>query len=805
VISKLDPELRAHLRAHRASRPLESRAAGPGLVDLFATFTGDLADLEAVGFVADTLVENPETGEKIATGTIPVARLDDLAAIAHLKSARHPRTLEPELNWSLREIRGDVVHSATPQSFKGRGVLIGIIDGGVDWRHGAFVDFDERRSRIVAYWDQLLTPEGTETPGPGPAGRPGVLYTRDELSRGLQGTQVPKIRARDLGGTNTGDDRGKGHGTHIAGIAAGNGGPGSCCAAPGTYVGVAPEADLIVVRSNLSDTDVSRGLNFIFNHSAAADRPTVVNLSFGHNTGPHDSTDDLEKTIDTLLAAAPTKRFVVKSAGNEGELRSHVRGAVPAVTASPAGPVPGTVTIDFTIPETNDRSSRLDLWYDRAGSLSVEVIPTGGTTTGPVAHGVDFPVAPAQFFANPTAAASKQIAVAVDATINGADGRDNNFEITISKPTSGNISIENWQLRLTNAGAAAVNFHCWSSPQAGTLFLPPVSPPDGRIRASADSTITAPGNARHIITVANHEARTSDCDCCPSTGIVPSSSRGPLARQPNLAAGRIEKPNIAAPGLEITSAKDDACNLSGNCCSCCADGCCCLYQDMTGTSMAAPHVAGAIALLLEKNANLTRAEILTALEGGARDRPTAPGQRDDTFGAGKLDIAAAIGLVASGPAPPPPPPHHPLEIDRPLWAPDEAAAPAVPPLPPSMRIVLARLRALPDGEAVAAAISRHFSEVRRLINTRPRVATMWHRGHGPRLLRCLVRGAIDAELPGATLSDGDRRYLDRWRALLVRYGSPRLKASVSRYGEAVIDLLGVPLAARIEARAAVPA
>jgi subtilisin family serine protease len=802
VIQKLNPGLRAQLRAHRDGRPIRTSSPQPGLVEISAVFTGSLADLEAVGFIADSRIENPATPQKIVTGTIPIARLEELAAIDHLKSASYPKPVTDELNYSLSEIRATAVHSGDP-SYKGRGVVVGIIDGGVDWRHGSFIDFDDRTSRILAYWDQLLTPAAGETPGPGPAGRPGVIYTQEQLSSAVQGLLA--IRARDLGGTNTGDDRGKGHGTHVAGIAAGNGGPASCCSGNYTYVGVAPLAEIIAVRRGPGHLNVQRALNYIFNHPKAAGRPVVVNLSFGSNLGPHDGTEDWEQAIDMLITGVPG-RAVVKSAGNEVTLRSHVMGSVPAANAG----VNGTLLIDFSIPEESAESSVLDLWYDRAGSLSIELIPVGHTTTGPVAHGVDFPAAP-PFIANPTASAGRQVHVSLDATINGSDGRDNNVTVYISKPTSGNIPIREWQLRLTNAGAAAVNFHCWSSPQLGTLFLPPLrsaDPPDSRIRASVQSTITTPGNAREVITVANHQARTSVCDCWPSTGIEPMSSRGPLARQPDLAAGRIEKPDIAAPGLEITSANADANNLPGNCFSCCPDACCCLYVSETGTSMAAPHVTGAIALLLEKDATLTKAKILKALQDAARDKPA--GGRDDTFGAGKLNVQDALPLVDDGPHPPPPgdpaPPYHPLELDRPLWsARDNVPAAASrreasrPPLPAAIRILLARMSALPDGEFMAALVSRHFSEVRRLINTNPRVATMWHRGHGPRVLRCLLEGAIDAAAPAARLSDVERQYIDRWCDLLARYGSARLKASLARYRSVVIDLLGTPLAARVEA------
>ena len=124
---------------------------------------------------------------------------------------------------------------------------------------------------------------------------------------------------------------------------------------------------------------------------------------------------------------------------------------------------------------------------------------------------------------------------------------------------------------------------------------------------------------------------------------------------------------------------------------------------------------------------------------------------------------------------------------------------------PLFRIMQAQLQTLPDGLEIAAAISRHFSEVRRLINTNRRVAAMWHRAAGPCLLRRLFQASIDADEPAPIPGEPDEAYLDRWCDLLTRYGSPRLRASLARYRSVVIDLLRTPLAARIAAEVAVAA
>ena len=835
---KLAPELRSRVqpvqsRSRAAAARFErlDRAANDQ-VGIIVEYTGNLDDLAAVGFEQHSLVQHPTQGYKIATGTIPVDRLEDLVAIDHVVDVEGPRRMFPELNYSLPEIHGTTVHAGTSPR-KGNGIVVGIIDSGIDWRHGSFVK-EDGTSRILAIWDQMLTARPTETPGPGPvpaAGRRdtrGIVYLRAQISDALKG--LATVRTKDVDGRNERD----GHGTHVAGIAAGNGRPATCCRVGSTYVGVAPNADIIIVRYDYRNEDeigesqrLVQAVDFIFGFLGAIDKPKVINISMGDNLGPHDGTSQVERAINAHVETGDflhLPHIVVKSAGNEGSTLRHVHGTVPGNNS---------IDIEFTVPKGITSDALLDLWYDRAGTLNLTVTAQGGANSGVVNHGADLPAnaAAAPFIANPTAVANRQSPVTIDGTINGQHNRDNNFRITIHSPTHrhGTLPDGGWKLNLANPNAAAVNFHCWIERGTNTpRFLPPISPADGKVRATLNSTLSIPGTAAQVIAVANHEARTDCCDCRPSTGIVSSSSRGPVAKGPPTN----QKPEIAAPGLEITSAKDDVANFRGNCCSCCPDACCCLYTsespeggDFTGTSMAAPHVTGAIALLLEENRRLTRADIVRHLQATARDKPA--GGWDTTWGGGKLNIEAALAAVRAemgggGGGGGGPRMHPPFILQESAFSGRKASdfSPfgsstnsfsrdhlndlemAAQPFASWLQILRARLRGFPEGEHVAAAISRHFSEVRGLINSNRRIAVMWHRANGPLLLRRLLHGARVGDASLSTEQESVYRYLDRCFDLLARYGSPRLRGSLERYRALVAMLLEVSMAAPIESRTA---
>jgi subtilisin family serine protease len=781
MISKLDPKLRRYVASLRSPDAVPQAQAEP--VDVIVATTGDLSDLQAAGFTQHSLFENPPNPLKIVTGTVAPDKLKDLADVDDVLEVEGPRDLDTQLNYSVPEIHADVLHNGTPAR-KGAGVVIGVIDSGIDWRHPDFIQPDGKTSRILAIWDQISGPGAGDQPGPYHLG---VEYLQKDISNAIQGTRVLQTK----------DGQKDGHGTHVAGIAAGSGAAASCCHTANTYVGVAPAADLIIVRDAYQGYDLGNNahlldaVDYIFNHPQAAGKPVVINISLGGNVGPHDGTSLLEQAINMSIAAKPS-RAVVVAAGNAADIAPNALETLCHVTTTVAGN--GSAEIDFQIREGYEKDATLDLWYDRAGALNLEVVTDAGATSGVVDDGDS-----KSFTGNPGAAEAHRYTVDIAGTTNGPFNRNNNFRVSILRPDEGNLPKgDNWKLKLTNPGADPVNLHCWiDRGYHGPVFLPPLNPSDGKIRASIDSTLLIPATATAAISVANHATKTSCCDCWPEDGIINYSSRGPVARD----AANNPKPDIAAPGLKITAAQANPANAPGRCWSCCPNACCCLYHDLDGTSMSAPHVTGTVALMFEANPTLTRDAILQALQASATPPPA--GGTKETWGAGKLNALAAVNQVLPGGGGGSP---HVVAASAEDGAFDPAENPALDRrlhgLPPAVRILRDRMEGLPGGAQLAAIISRHFSEVRRLINHNRRIAVMWHRSEGPRMLGRIFRGAMDPYASAAIRTPLHREYFDRWFDLLLQYGSPSLRRGITQYRPVLLQFLSLPLAAQLATEAA---
>jgi len=301
----------------------------PERLGVLVKCTGAVDDLRAIGLVTGSVITHPRDGWSIVTGTIPLDLVDDLAAIPHVIKVELGGALAPELDTSVAEIKAKQLHTQ-PSPLTGKGVVVGVIDSELDYRHHSFRKSDGT-SRLLFIWDQSLTAVGTEASPPEHAGV-GVEYNKkDHIDKALLETN-PLTVVRT---THDADDETK-HGTHVMGIAAGDGSQAGNCHGAGHYVGVAPEADLIFVKLRSASDALGESqrlidaITWIFARARKVDPLTacVINISLGDNMGPHDGTSLVEQAIDTILIV-DGGLAVVKSAGNEGDTGRHAFATVP--------------------------------------------------------------------------------------------------------------------------------------------------------------------------------------------------------------------------------------------------------------------------------------------------------------------------------------------------------------------------------------------------------------------------------------------------------------------------------------------
>ncbi len=206
-------------------------------------------------------------------------------------------------DWSLQslsgsdegELSGSLLESLSGVTATGKGVIVGIIDTGIDWRHPDFRDpADSLRSRILSIWDRESS---LEEESPPPEGFDyGRVWTRDEIEAALRDEAVGPPRDPHR------------HGTFVSGIAVGNGN------ADPRYRGMAPEAEIVVVT-----LPVLEGVRYIFDMAGRKGRPAVVNYSGGTFLSHSE-----RKELEGLLREKPG-RALVASAGNGGQGLRHAR------------------------------------------------------------------------------------------------------------------------------------------------------------------------------------------------------------------------------------------------------------------------------------------------------------------------------------------------------------------------------------------------------------------------------------------------------------------------------------------------
>lgn len=499
-----------------------------------------------------------------------------------------PPPARPEA--SKERTRGipDPIVSGGKFGLSGKGVIVAVIDTGIDFNHPDFVSYDDDgrpTSRILYYWDTLSDAyangeAGSAAPVTYPNGAPiGTVYSRAELTAELAGQRTGPARIVEWD-TN-------GHGTGCAGIAAGNGN-----ASKGKYQGVAPGADIIAVRVGGRGSSPTLENTYLINAIAAwlddvaGKRPLVVSCSFGGHDGPHDGTRIDERHLSARFAPGKTGRAICIAAGNEGDMPMHA--------------------------EVNFGSSGEELSWTSYTPADLNIYVDAPNEKDVLYEGLDDSLVRAQYKKlNPTTKHT-----VIELRLNPGKGR------LVLKSDSGKNYVAHAYLLggdsqfspdsrdpshmvgtpATSAAAIAVGSYNWNDRfnQHGETYYLPDFVRDREMLIGELSGYSNPGQ---------------------------------------LTDDGFSKPNIVAPGQWFTapaSTNSSALRETSG-----------FYQLFNGTSAATPYMAGVIALALEKDPSLTAGEIRQALKQSASQDQYTGRPPNPQWGSGKLNLTAVERLVKS--------------------------------------------------------------------------------------------------------------------------------------------------------------
>ena len=394
-----------------------------------------------------------------------------------------------------------------PLNLTGRGVVVCVIDTGIDYTNGAFRD-ENGNSRILAIWDQ------TEQNGTPPSGfYYGSEYRREQINAALQAENPYEI-------VPTRDELR--HGSAMAGVAA-----GSNVRIGRQYLGAAPEADIVVVKLKqckeylrrlylvpedvpaYQENDIMLGIKYADSFAETFDRPVVICLGLGTNLGDHTGSSVLSRYLD--LIALKRSRAVVVTGGNEGNAAHHFEGQLE--TQEPSRDV------EVRVGE-NALGFWLEFWGNLPDTINVSARTPGGEMLQPVSLGLRQSITYSFVYEESRVTVS-------GSRVEGSSG-EQVLLFRISEPTEGI-----WTFRVQGVGQIFNGrFHAWLPVteflNTQVYFLSP----------TPYVTLTEPSMAAEILSVTTYNGE--------NDSFYIESGRGFDRR------GAV-RPDLAAPGVNVST------------------------------------------------------------------------------------------------------------------------------------------------------------------------------------------------------------------------------------------------------------
>lgn len=420
-------------------------------------------------------------------------------------------------------------------NLRGSGVLVAVIDTGIDYTNPIFIR-EDGTSKIIALWDQSIDsvnqyPSNTFY---------GTEYNFEQINLALKSSNpyeiVPSV-----------DEIG--HGTMLAGIIAGSE------SLENGFSGVVPDADLIVVKlkqakQNLKDffyipsgvpcyqeNDIMWAVHYVLELAQSLKRPCAVCIGLGTSQGSHDGKGPLNNLI-SIAADIPGFCYSM-SAGNEGNMRRHYYHTIePSIESD---------TVELNVGE-NEHGFSMELWGRGPNTYSIDITSPSGEYVPRIAESL-LTNRDIQFIFESTT-------ISVNYLLVEAHSGEQLILLRFHNPTPGI-----WKFNVYSRGDTTGSFHIWL-PMNGFIT-------DNTFFTSSDpyTTITSPGNAVIPLTITAYNPS--------NNSLFYKASKG-YSRTDEI------KPDIAAPGVDIAVP-----NLQKK------------FSVASGTSLAAAHTTGISAMMLE--------------------------------------------------------------------------------------------------------------------------------------------------------------------------------------------------------------
>ena len=547
--------------------------------ELIVKYHGSLDRLREQNIVVEELIAG------YAILTVPEALVDRVSDTPEIEYVEKPK------RFYYQQTNPDSASCFPPVTMRtpflnGRGVLLAVLDSGITWDLEVFRKADGT-TRIRYLWDQTVVgkpPEGFSQ---------GTEYTAEEINAALQMSALDRYRllpSRDLSG----------HGTAVAGIAAGK-------SAGGLYTGAAPEAELIVVKLGMPEnsgraeegfprtTEILRGVTYALRKAQQLNMPLVINLSFGNSYGSHDGSSLLERFLDN--ASEIGKTVICVGSGNEGAARGHF-----------AGNITRDSRVELAV-GNYEKSLNIQLWKNYSDVFRIRLQSPGGEEAELATNiqGGKYTLRLEQ----------TRILVYLGEPLPYAVAQEIYLEMI--PVTGGYIDAGIWTIRLEPVMTVTGQYY---------LYLPAGNgrgDSTGFYRSTPQMTLTVPSTAAKVITVGAYDPVYDTYADFSGRGYADST------RTIGVAAAGLTKPDLVAPGVNILAP-----DVYGS------------FLPVTGTSFATPIVSGAAALLMEwgivrgNDPFLYGEKVKAYLRKGARPLRGEREYPNDRVGYGRLCVTDSL-------------------------------------------------------------------------------------------------------------------------------------------------------------------